>query len=396
MALKTRNTALAATLQVSRGTYNEPTTGDLVSGLSNLRLAIDGITVADDSYTGSVFQNADAIGGKRVTLTFNLKMKPPSSLPAANAHVPGRILQAAKCTEVRNATAIPAAAEAVAGTGQTTTNVRLGSSASTTNDIYRGFPLIISDNGSTYLEKLTSIRDYIGATKDAELMETLPLAAAADYQIPPFLGYFRDVSSSDPSVLSLKAWISGYLLELYDCGITGMRWVVPTSTKQQSQFPEFEFTVDCTIYATSDEATPSIPATGSPPLLKNGDVWFSKQRVGTSSINIDMGLQADYPPNANEPDGTDAPEISGGSATASIVMQQYLKATLDTLGLADAQAYHPFFAQWGTAAWNTVQITIPDGRLNYPNIDLSGGVVMQNVDLFIDVIDRNLGIVFPG
>lgn len=396
MALKSRNTALAVVIQAARGTYDAPnSTTDLVTGFSNCRLSIDGITVADDTYTGSVFTNADAIAGKRVTLSGNLKLKPPSSLPAANDFILGRLLQSGKFSEVRTATAIPASQEAVGSTG-TTTTANLGTSASTTDSIYRGFPIMISDNGSTYKQQLTAIREYTGTGKIAELMETLAAAPNDEYQIPDFIGYFRDVTSADPEVLSAKLWISGFRYDLYDCGMTSLRLVLPTSTKQQAAYPEFEFTQDCTIYATADEATPTIPATGQPPLIKDGKAFFNKIAWGMQTVSIDLGLNADYPPNPNLPDGTDAPEIAGGSATAQMTAQKYLKAVQDMLALADAQAYHPLFMQWGSSAWGTVQITIPDGRLNFPNPDLSGGIVLEQTDLYIDVLDRNLNIVFPG
>lgn len=395
MALKSNNTAIALKIQASRDVFDEPNdTTDLLR-FSNCRLQIDGVTIANDEYTGSPFKNADDIAGKRVTLTFNVKMRPPTSLPAANAFVPGRLLQSAKFTEVRTATAIPASPEAL-GLGSDTTHAKLGSSASTTDDIYRGFPLILSDNGSSYKERLTAIRDYVGSTKMAELMEELGSTPAANWQIPTFIGYYRDVTSADPAILSLVLWMGGVRYDLVNCGVTGLRWVLPTSTKQQAAYPEFEFTLDCTIDATSDEATPSIPAAGAVPLIKDADVILANKAVGTSTVTIELGLQADYPPNANQPDGTDAPEIAGGTATASLTMQKYLKADLDTLAMADAQAYHPFFMQWGASAWHTVQIIVPDARLNFPNPDLSGGTIMENAGLFIDVLDRNLGIVFPG
>jgi hypothetical protein len=395
MALKSNNVALAFTKQTERDTYNEPNgTTDLLTGVSNCRPQVQGITVPDDSYTGSPFRNADAIAGKKVTLTFEVQLKPPSALPDANAFVLGRLLQAAKFTEVRLATAI--AAEAVAGSGNTTTVAALGTTASTSDDAFNGYPLILSDNGADYKAQLTMIREYTGTGKLAELMETLSGAPAANYAVPAFIGYVSDFTANDPPVLSGKMWISGYLVELVNCGVTGLRLLLPTSTKDQAQRPKLEFTLDATIQATSDSAVPTISAVGAIPLFKDADCWFSKQKVGTRDITVNFGLQADFPPNANQPDGTDAPEIAGGSITASVQMQKYLKATLDTLGLADAQAYHPLFCQWGNGAWNTVQLAARYCRVNYPNLDLSGGTVMEQIDLLVDVIDRNVCLVFPG
>lgn len=397
MALKSNNTALAFEIQSSRDAYEAPdTTTDLALGLANLRPSIQGITVADDSYTGSIWRNADAIAGKNVSITFDVKLKPPSAMPGSNEFVLGKLLQAAKFSEVRTTTAIPAAPEAVGVSGNTTTVAALGSTGSATDDTYNGFPLLLSDNGSTYKQRLTMIREYTGTGKLAELMETLGGAPAANWQIPTFLGYFVDYSSTEPPVLSGKMWIDGYLIELVNCGVTGLRLQLPTSTRQQAAFPRLEFTLDCTIHATSDAATPAIPAVGSPPLFKDADAWFTKQKVGFQDISVDFGLQSENPPNPNQPDGTDAPEIAGGTATANMNFQKYRKAVLDTLSLADAQQYHPLFAQWGNGAWNTVQLGIRHGRLNFPNIDLSGGVAMEQAGLFVDVFDRNMAIIFPG
>lgn len=396
MALKSNNTAVSVTKQVSRDTYNEPNdTTDLILGLANCRLGIQGITVADDSYTGSIFRNADAIAGKNVTLTFDVKLKPPSALPAANAWPVGRLMQAAKFTEARLATAIPASPEAVDGSGNTETVCALGTSANGADDAYNGYPLIVSDAGADYKSRLTMIREFANTGNLAELMETLADPPAANYQIPTFLAYVSDYTSAEPPVLSLKLWMGGYLVELVNCAVSGLRLLLPTSTRQQAQFPRLEFTLDCTIYATSDEATPSISAIGQPPLFKDGKLFFNKQRVGTSDITIDFGLQAENPPNPNQVDGTDAPELAGGSATAQLTVQKYYKATLDTLGLADAQAYHPLFAQWGNAAGNTVQLGIRYARVNFPNTDLSGGVIMEQLGLFVDVIDKNVVLAFP-
>ena len=82
---------------------------------------------------------------------------------------------------------------------------------------------------------------------------------------------------------------------------------------------------------------------------------------------------------------------------AGAVAEQHIQAGyLDSLGLAEAQAYHPLFMQWGNGAWNTVQMFVRDGRFNFPNDDLSGLTAMQQLSLFVDVRDRNFGIVFPG
>lgn len=393
MALKSNNTAIAVVIQPVRDTFTAPnSTTDLLALVSNCRLQQDGITIADDSYTGSIFQNADAIAGKRVTLTFTLKIKPPSAMPAANAFVPGRLLQAAKFTELRNTAAIPAAPEAL-GVGVDAKTATLGTTASTTVDMYKGYPIKIG--AGPYKTAMSAIRSY-DASKHAVLMEDWGATPTGNYQIPTFLMYSRDTSSADPAILSLKLWISGHRYDLVNCGVTGLREVVPTSTKDQAAFPTYEFTLDCTILDDAEEATPSIAAVGPPPLAKDGKEWLNYVKQGVSNATFDLGLTAENPPNMNQPDGTDAPELSGGSARASLTKQKYLPSVIDVQALADAQTYVPYFKQWGNSAWNMVQITVPDARLNFPNPDLSGGIAMENIDLFIDVFDRNFNITFPG
>ena len=391
MARPSNNTALGIALQPVRDVYTAPnSTTDLLAGVSNLRFTQDPITITDDSYTGSIFQNADAVAGKRVGLTFNTKLKGPSALPAANAFVLGRLLQSAKFTEVRNAVAI---GPETLGVGVDSKTATLGASAVGTLDLYKGFPIKIG--AAAYKSAMTAIRSY-DASKHAVLMEDWLSTPTGNYTIPTFLGYFRDVTSAAAAILSLKLWLSGVRYDLINCAVTGLRIVRPTSTIDQAAYPELEWTLGVTINAIAEDATPTIPAVGAIPLAKDGKEWLAYEKIGTASSSIDLGLEADYPPNMNQVDGVDAPELAGGRANGDIQMQSYLPSYLDTQSLADAQSYNPYFAQWGNSAWNMVQLLVPDARLGFPNPDTSGRTVVESAGLFIDVIDRNLGIVFPG
>ena len=393
MALKSNNTAVAIAIQSVVDTFTTPTQPTDLIPVSNCRLDIAGVTIANDEYTGSPFRNADALAGKRVTLSYNVKLRPPSALPSANAFLLGRILQAAKFTEVRTATAIPSSAEAVAA--GTTTSATLGAGAAATADLYKGLPITLSDNGSSYKERMSSIRAY-SAGKVATLPETLGGAPAANYQIPVNLAYFRSISSADPIILSHHLWIDGHRFDLKNCRVSGMSIVVPTSTRDQAAFPELQVTFDAEISANSADATPSVTPLGAIPLFKDGDCWLAGKRIGSQTFTIDLGLQVENPPNPNKTDGVDAAELVGGTATLTMTRQKYLPSYLDTLALADAQAQHAFFAQWGASAGNVVQIVVPDARLNFPNPDLGGAIVLENGDLLIDAYDRGIGIVFPG
>lgn len=392
-ALKTNNTAVAIITQPVADTFTDPVANKMP--VSQCRLAIEGITVSNDEYTGSPIRNADDIAGKRCTLTFNIKLRPPggASPPAANAFLPGLILQAAKFTEVVTAAAIPVGAPEALSAG-TTTGATLGATAVGTTDLYKGMAISVTDEGTNYKGRMTALRAYTSA-KLATFMETYSVAPASTYQIPKQLGYIRDVSSADPILLSTKIWIDGHRYDLMNCRVSGLQVVVPTSTKDQAAYPELQVSLTADISANSAEATPAVTPLGAVPLFKDGDCWLAGKRIGTSTFTIDLGLGIEYPPNPNKPDGVDAAELVSGSAKVSLTRQKYLPSYLDSLALADAQSAQPFFAQWGSAAGSMVQIVVPDSRLNYGNPDMGGNIVMESQDLMIDALSRSMAINFP-
>lgn len=395
MAGKSNNVSLALAIQSTVDAFTTPSQpGDLML-VSNLRPSIEGVSIANDEYTGSPFKNGDQVVGKRVSLSFNVKLRPPggSTPPSANAFLVGRILQAAKFTEVRTTTAIPSSAEAL-GSGSTTTKAVLGSSASGTADIYKGMPLSLSDNGSTYKDRMTAIRAY-DASKGATLCETLGSPPAANYQIPKHLAYMRSITSADPILLSIQYWLDGHRFDLMNCRLTAMQIVVPTSTKNTPAYPEIQVTFDATISNNTEEATPATPAGSAIPLFKDGDCWLAGKKVGTQTFTIDLGLQTENPPNPNKVDGVDAAELVSGAAKVTMMRQKYLPSAIDTLSLAEAQAQQAFWAQWGSAAGAMVQITVPDARLNFPNHDLGGPIIMESGDLMIDAFDKAIVVAFP-
>lgn len=395
MALKANKTAVAIKLQSAEGTFDAPNSTTDLYPCSNLNLNIQGVTVQNNEYTGSVNLNGDEVAGKNVTLSFNVNMRPPggSDVPAADEYVPGRLLQGAKFTELRTTTAIPASPEAVAGT-PTGNSLTLGTAAAATADLYKGMAILLSDNGATLAKQLSAIRSYTAA-KLATLVETLSAAPAANYQIPKQLSYVRSIDESDPPFLSLKVWIGGKRFDLKDCTISGLRKVLPVSTREQAAIPQWEFTMTATINATADEATPSIPSLGPTPKWKDGDFSVANKYVGGSNLSIDLGLRVAFPPNPNGEDGSDAGQLVESRASLTMDRHAYLKADFDTLAMAEAQVQYPVFAQWGYTSGNIIQVVIPDARFNYQNIDLGGEFVTENGDMFIDVFARNVVINFP-
>lgn len=393
MALKSNVTALAVAKQPTVDTFVDPTTAN-VTPVSQLRFQIDGITISNDEYTGSPFKNADAISGKRVTGSFNLKLRPPGGAtpPAADAFLPGLILQAAKFTEVRTTTAIPAAPEA--GTSGTSTGLTLGAGATGTADLYKGMAISLASMGASYKTRMTAIVAYT-AGKAATFAETFGSPVTGNYQIPKQLQYVWTPDATAPTLLSLKIWLDGHRFDLMNVRISGLQFVIPTSTKDQAAYPEVQVSFTADINGNSAEATPTVPSGGAVPFFKDGDCWLNKVAVGTSTITLDMGLGIEYPPNPNKTDGSDAAELVSGTAKLSMTRQKYLPTTIDPLALADAQGYIPFWAQWGSAAGAMVQLVVTGARPNYSNPDLGGNLITESGDLMIDPGASIVNINFP-
>ena len=78
MAGKSNNIAVAVAIQSVTDVFTTPTQPADLMPVSNLRLNIEGVTLSNDEYTGSPFKNADTVAGKRATLSYNIKLRPPS------------------------------------------------------------------------------------------------------------------------------------------------------------------------------------------------------------------------------------------------------------------------------------------------------------------------------
>lgn len=393
MAQKSNETAMAVVLQAVAGTFDEPTASDYLL-ISNLRVQVSGVTLSNEEYTGSVVKNGPDVSGKRVTATFDAYIRPPAGadVPATDAFVLGRILQAAKMTEVRTTTAIPASAEAVAA--GTNTSVTLSTGATGTADLYKGLALQLQDAGSSIKDQLTAIRAYT-AGKVATLIEVLGSGPTANYQIPKQLSYLASIASADPDLMSQQWWLGGDRWDMRDVRVTGLRVPVPTTTSAQAQYPKLEISVEATIETIEAEAAPAITPGGAIPLFRSGKQWLAGKAVGGSNFTIDMGISAERPPNPNEDTGDEAPEIVEAVRSMSMSRLKYAKDVFDTMALADAQAQHGFFAQWGATAGQIVQIVVPDARFDYQNPNLGSTFVMEEGNLYIDAFDRAICFNFP-
>lgn len=395
MARKTNKTCIAVKMQTEAGTFDTPSTATDLLAISNLQFSIQGVTVANNEYTGTIHKSGDDLAGKVVTGSFNINLRPPggSDVPAADAWVPGRILRAAKFTEVRTTSAVPSSPEAL-GSGSTTSIAKLGASAVGTAGLYKSMALLLSGIASNAYDVFTAIRAY-DASKNATIMETQGSSISGNWQIPKQLSYQRDITEANAPFLSAQLWIDGLRYDLVDFGISSLRLSMPVSTRDGASTPMFEVGFTCTIDDYDDEATPTIPAAGATPLFKDGKMYLAGKSVGGSSMSVDFGIRNAYPPNPNYTDGSEGGEIVESRTTMSMDRLAYLKAYLDTLNLAEQQTIIGAFAQWGYTSGKMVQVVASDVRLNYQSPNLGQDFVTEQGDMWIDVTSKNLAINFP-
>ena len=396
MARKTNKTTMAFAMQAQAGVFVTPSGVTDQYPVSNLNFSIAGINVDNPEYTGSVHKNGPDVAGKAISGSFNINMRPPggTDVPAADSYVPGRILKAAKFTESIVSAPIPAAPEAIGAAGNTNTAVTLGASAGTAIDLYKGMALLLPAVVGPTREKITAIRSY-SSSKLATLAETLDAAANGTYQIPKQLSYQRSVSEADAPFLSVTQWLDGVRYDLVDFRISGLRWVMPVSTRDGATTPTFEVSYTATIFAYNDEPTPSIPAKGATPLFKDGKLFVAYKAVGGSNLTVDFGLRTAYPPDPNYADGSAGGELVETTTTVNMDRQAYLKAQFDTLALAEGQGQYPVYAQWGYTSGKLVQIVVPDARFGYQSPTLGQAFITETGDLYVDVFDRNVCVNFP-
>lgn len=394
MARKSNITAMAVVMQAAAGIFTTPSAATDLYPISNLSYSIQGVTVDNAEYTGSIHRNGPDVAGKTISGSFAINLRPPGGddVPGADEWVPGRFLKAAKFTELITSDPIPAAPEAL-GAGSTNSAAVLGAGAAATDGLYKGLALLLPSIAAMPRKQITAIRSYAD-DKTAGLMETLGAAPAGNYQIPKQLSYVRSVDSTDAPFLSTSLWLDGVRYDLVDFRPT-VNFTIPTSTRDGATTPTLQISFTATIQAYEDDATPSIPALGSTPLFKDGKLIFAGQAVGGSDLTVDFGMRTAYPPNPNFTDGSAGGELVESTTSVQMTREAYTKAVLDTLAMADAQTYHSLLAQYGYSSGKFVQLVIPDLRLNYQSPQLGQDFITETGDLYVDVADRNVCLNFP-
>jgi len=394
MVDRSNASAFAVVKEVTSGTFVAPSnTADLLQ-IADIKVQIDGITVDINEYTGSIHKVGSVVLGKSLTVSGKLYLRGPgtSTPPVADAWIPGRILQAGGLAETVTSTAIPAAPEAVSA--GTTTGFTLGAGATGTLDLYKAMMIKLATGlGGTGNKLYTMIRSY-AASKAATIAETASGAITGNYQLPKQLSYRTSTSSTIPT-LSTSNWMGNYRVDGVGMAISALKFVMPTTGRNASEPPYFEFTLTGDVYQDADETCPIVTAGLAIPPYRDGKLWVGNTQMGGTSFDVDFNATVAYPPNPNNASGNETALLTGTQRKVSLNLNQYSKATKDFIALADAQSYNAVMALWGSATGNMFGFLVSDARFNYRSPDNSAEYVTSTGEMFVDDANRTVSLCIP-
>jgi hypothetical protein len=306
----------------------------------------------------------------------------------------GRVLRAAGFTEFVQAA--PLLASTALGAGSTTSAITLPAAASAVDDFYNGLPVLLPGVGAG-IAGLSMIRDYTGATKSAAMMETFTAAPTGNVSIPAFLGY--QLAASSPSIyLTVDYWLDQKRYKGHDMTVSALSFNFVTANRGDAQIPVMSVTLTGTINEADDEAdegAPTTPYLASPPVFRDGDAWFTGKAVCGASFTADMGITIGYPPCPGRPMGHEAPQITATQRSVTMNVNETLLAHIDWNALAEAQANHGLWLQYGKTSGQVISFGVPDGRLSYSAADPSGEFVTRAPELYIDGAEKAFSLMFP-
>ncbi|MGE0155186.1 MAG: hypothetical protein AB7R90_21405 [Reyranellaceae bacterium] len=199
---------------------------------------------------------------------------------------------------------------------------------SNTAQAYRGMPIIVSGNPAT--PRQSQIIDYT-AGRAATLADLFgsALDTNSKVSIPPHV-LFKPNSSSIPSN-SIAVYMDGVVYRFRGC-----RGNV-SFTFAAGQGWRASFAMTGLFEAKADAAVPTPSYDGTRPgIWRNSIFSVDRVAVGLGQMSLDSGAQSVYPPNPNDAEGFDPPEIVSRRMTGQIDPNAVLVATRDLL--ADVRA----------------------------------------------------------
>lgn len=383
--------SMGVTIQPTPGTFNAPTSADLIP-ISQPDNGSDPITADDDTLTGSVWGAPRQFLGERGRAGATARLRGPGGAtpPAANAWVLGRILQAAGFTEIRNATPITGTPQA----NVDPTKIVMAAAANATEDFYKGYPIQHPGIGAG-IRANSIIREYDGATKTATLSEavTAAIGATGTYTIPAGLFYILSTGLAIP-LLSCSVWRHRKRYDYRDCALSSFAINIPVSNDAQTDSPTIEFAMVGVPHAVTDEIAPALPdsALTPPPPAKAGKFAMANKLIGHQSFRLEFGLESGAPPNQNFDYGQESYEILSGTRTVTLDVNQQLESDLSLKTLTDNQTAIAIESIFGLGAGNRFAVGVPNVYLNPLSPSGRNGFVGMQGDAAVADVDKSASI----
>jgi hypothetical protein len=395
MAFITNATALAIAVQSAVDVPATVTSADALA-CYDVRPGGQNFTLANPEYTGTVDRAGDSVVGRDRSVSFNVVLKGPggSAPPALNTYILGRILRAARFAETSQATPL-LASTALGGAGTTSTAI-LSVGASAVDDFYNGLPIIFSDQGAG-VRGISMVKDYIGGSKTAHLMETFAVAPAANFSIPAFLGY-RYNASAPELYLSVDWWLDKKRYKMVNATVSSLNFNFPTTNRGDTANTFISVTLTGDVHPSTpelDETAPIVSISGGAVPFRDGDFWIANKKVCGSSMTVDMGFRTGNAPCQNNLSGGEATQILETRRTASFNINEVLLSVQDYNNLANLQGYHGAWAQYGNTTGKVISFGITEGRLGFSEADPSGDFVTRNLEMYVDNAEKTINLVFP-
>lgn len=358
---RSRVVAMAFAIQSAAGAFTQPNqTTDLIA-VSSPTNTIDPITADDPTATGTVWESNRVYLGKTATIGGTVPLRGPGGAapPAANAFVPGRVLQSGGWAEIRKATANTAAV--VSGT---TTSINLATTESSVDDFLIGAPLQHANIGTGF-RATTLVSDYIGTSRQAVLAETLGSApaAASNYTIPAFLSYQLGTLVSSTPYLSVSIWRDKKRYDYRDFTPSSIALTIPVANEANTSFPDMTFSGKGYVQAVADQVSPALSAATLAvpiPPARDGKFYLDRTKLGHQQMTFTVNTTVAGASNQNQAAGQDAYDLVSGNRTLALDLNQMAVSDYDLHGQEDAQNSISTFATWGLGAGNRWGFIVPN------------------------------------
>lgn len=386
---RSRVVAMAVAIQVATGTFIQPSTATDLMAVSSITNTHAAITADDPTATGAVWDAPPVVLGEQATVGATFPMRGPGGAgpPLANTWPMGKIFQAGGWAEIRKA----ASSSGVLQAGSSTTAIVLANTESATDNLLLGAPLQMAAIGTGF-QQTTLIRSYAGASKTANLAETLGAAPAAGaaYTIPAYLSYVLGTLTTPPPVLSVSIWRDKKRYDYRDWAPTSIAGNMPVANDANTSFPDITFSGRGTLQAVVDDVTPVLPSSMlAIPVtpVRNGKFYLDRVKLGHQSLSFTEGLTVGNASNQNQASGQDGGDILSGTRSTSVDLNQMAVSDFDLHARTTNLLPVPVLSTWGLGSgnnWGFMQPNItlapfsPGDRNGYVN--LTGDANTTDVD----------------